>query len=115
MSTVYDKKTFVKIFDSFRVHDEIAEIIKFFLSSENDLMFTLYISPYDEYAVVMLKKKGVVRWIFDVCVENLDSIVYEESSLKFYRKDGLGEPAMVVVLEPAISLSCYAVGPEGKP
>ena len=111
MSVFYEKENLLSVFDSVRIIDKHAEVIEYTLLNEFKQRLDLYISTYDEYATVTFMREDEKSWFFDVGIKNLEKIIYEEDTLKFYKNDNAENPALTVKMKPGISLWCRAETP----
>ena len=67
----YNRYDFLEFFDKEEILEKDADISRYTIVIKTDLLFTLYISSYAQYAIIGLKCKNIEYPIFDIGIHEL--------------------------------------------
>jgi hypothetical protein len=99
----YDRNKFLKFFNQEYILENEAQIFKYCLSTDK-FIFSLFISVYDNLAVVRSTINQNSQVIFDIAMKNITKITCNETSLFFYQGNeseiDLSKPDYTVVVKP---------------
>jgi hypothetical protein len=81
----FEKYTLLEFFGTERIIDHEADISIFTVSLKDGFLFSLYVSPHEEYTSLRLEKEGLDKPIFDISLSRLSSISCDAESLHFFK------------------------------
>jgi hypothetical protein len=82
----FEKYTFLEFFDTERIIDDEAGISIFTVSLRDGFLFSLYVSPHEEYVSLKLTKEDLDKPIFEISLSHLGSISCDAESLHFFKE-----------------------------
>jgi len=83
----FEKYTFLEFFDTEKSIDDEAGISIFTVSLKDGFLFSLYVSPHEEYVSLKLVKENADKPIFEISLSHLSSISCDAESLHFFKAD----------------------------
>ena len=99
----YNRNEFLKFFNQEYILENEAQIFKYCLSTDK-FIFSLFISVYDNLAVVRSTINQNSQVVFDIAMKNITKITCNETSLFFYQGNeseiDLSKPDYTVVVKP---------------
>ena len=111
----FEQHEFLTFFDTEDVLEKEAGIVRYSVRDENKMLFSLYISTYDQYAIVSLKYGDVEKYVFEVGMRNISRISCDKQNLYFYKNKedhlcsqqdaNLIEPFLIVNVKPTVAIS----------
>lgn len=101
MTIKYEEYALLEFFCGFpEVLDEIAEVYQYFYRDKVGHIFSLYISTFDDIAVLKLKHKKLKDPLFSLCLEDVYEIEADKEKLTVI---DAGKPFVQVRLRPSIT------------
>lgn len=113
----FERHDFLTFFDNENIIEKDAGIIKYSIQNKHKMLFSLYLSTYEQYAIVSLKYENEEKYIFEVGLKNISRIICDKQNLYFYKNNhketttfaqldpNLIQPFFVVNVKPTISIS----------
>ncbi|HEV2601267.1 MAG TPA: hypothetical protein VGT41_03135 [Candidatus Babeliales bacterium] len=112
----YERYTFLEFFDREEIIDLEVSISKYIISLDDRSIFSLCISPHEEYATMKLIIDNASSPIFEISISSLDRISCTDDSLYFFKQSNdipfpyqdahLKEPFLIVRVKPTVSFQC---------
>jgi hypothetical protein len=103
MNITYDRYELFALFENEKVIDAGAEVFEYSLY-DDDFVFTLYFSPYENFVSLTSKYKNWVDPVYKISMNDISEIrLTKEAYLHFYRHTSI-DPVFVVGVGGIISL-----------
>jgi hypothetical protein len=82
----FEKYMFLEFFDTEKIIDEDASISVFTVTLEDNTVFSMYVSPHEEYVSLELVKKNRASSIFEIGIAGLSHIKCDKETIYFFRQ-----------------------------
>ncbi len=104
----FDRHMLLELFDEENFNASESQAIDYILRTDDNSILTLYIAPFDGYAIITFKRADTSEVIFEIEIDNLCKIDCTKAALLFYKRLDRQEndPADVVVsIKPKVHIS----------
>lgn len=104
----FERWKLLELFDEERFEESEGQTIDYILRTDDNCIFTLYIAPFNGYAVITLKRADTSDVIFEIEIDKIHKIDCTETALLFYKKPDRKEndPADVIVtIKPKVRIN----------
>lgn len=104
----YHRFELLELFDEEKAIDVEVDIFKYFLK-RNNFIFSLYISPHDDFCAISLFYENYKDFIFDIGINKLKKLEVNKKNddrtiLDFFDSKSEYIPVLSVIVKPTISV-----------
>ena len=105
----FDSQLFSNFFDTQEIIDKESDIVLYSITTKDNLLLSLYVSPHGHVAILSLKTHNTSTPIVELNISNLATITCDNDHLYFYKEQrtnqALEKAFLVVKVKPNVVIN----------